>query len=321
MSAKYIGGYLGLDLQNDFEFPHNDGVLLNTGRNALEFILRTIPKVSKVYLPYYTCHTVMQPIHVLGLTYEYYHINDLLEIKSDIDLKPDEYIIYTNYFGLKDDYVKYLYQCYRHSLIVDNAQAFFSSEKLCKKTFFTPHKFVGISNGSIAYSDEEINLDDYEVDIACYRTGHLFVRFDLLPISGYNEYKTNMRQSRNQPIRKMSNLTYSLLRNIDFNRIRDIRIRNVNYLQEALERSNRLELSVKDIPLLAYPYRTKNLDLRKKLIENNIFCPKFWPNVQEWCASEDLEYKLVDEIIPLPIDQRYGIDDMNIIIDTIRKYE
>ena len=51
-----IGGYFELaDCEQADNFPHGTGILLNTGRNALEYILRTIKQVSCIYIPYFTC--------------------------------------------------------------------------------------------------------------------------------------------------------------------------------------------------------------------------------------------------------------------------
>ena len=50
-----IGGYFELaDYERGTGFPHNEGFLLNTGRNALEYILRSIGVINRVFLPYYT---------------------------------------------------------------------------------------------------------------------------------------------------------------------------------------------------------------------------------------------------------------------------
>ena len=47
---KAIGGYFELaDYEEGSVFPHQDGILLNTGRNALEYILRSIGEVKHIY--------------------------------------------------------------------------------------------------------------------------------------------------------------------------------------------------------------------------------------------------------------------------------
>lgn len=314
---KEIGGYFEIDFQRNMPFPHENGVLLNTGRNAIEYVLRTIPFIAKVYVPYCTCHTVMQPINVLGLQYEYYHINNLFEMADDIVLKSDEYIIYTNYYGMKDEYIKMLYAKYGKQLIVDCAQGLFSPDDLCDKMVFTLHKFAGTTNGAIAFSDSVYSLDNAEVDISYERASHLFARYDGPAMLAYADFKANMRKSRNQPIRKMSNLTYRMSRNLDWNLIRQKRIANVNYLHSCLKESNLLNLDLFDKPLMAYPYWSKSKDLRRKLQENKIFCATYWPNVMEWCMTGDMDCILSSEVIPIPIDQRYDIEDMKRIIDII----
>lgn len=314
---KEIGGYFEFDMQRNEPFPHENGILLNTGRNALEYVLRTIPNITTLYIPFCTCHTVMQPINVLNINYIQYHINSSFEISDHIVLKDGEYLIYTNYYGMKDDYILELNKTYGNQLIVDSAQGFFSSDKLCSKIVFTPHKFAGVANGAIAFSDSLYAFQNIETDISYKQTNHLFARYDGPAINAYDDYKKNMRQSRNQPIRKMSNLTYRMCRNLDFELIRKRRIANVNYLHQYLKDSNILQLPLSGKPLMAYPYWTKSKNLRKRLQENKIFCATYWPNVMEWCTPKDLDYILSSEIIPLPIDQRYDEDDMDRIIKII----
>lgn len=62
-----IGGYFGLELQKKKEY-HQNAIRLNTGRNAFEYILRA-KNYTKVYLPYYTCDVMLEPINKLNLKY------------------------------------------------------------------------------------------------------------------------------------------------------------------------------------------------------------------------------------------------------------
>ena len=61
------------------------------------------------------------------------------------------------------------------------------------------------------------------------------------------------------------------------------------------------------------PFWTKKASTKKRLLENKIYCATYWPNVIEWCEAESLEYQLATELVHLPIDQRYNIDDMRTI--------
>lgn len=123
-------------------------------------------------------------------------------------------------------------------------------------------------------------------------------------------------------MKNMSSLTYRLMQSIDFSEIKRVRRRNFAHLHKVLSKSNLLDIpeeSSFECPMV-YPYRTSDITLRKRLIENQIFVATYWPNVSNWCSKNDMEYQLMSEIIPLPIDQRYDISDMNRIIKTIIEY-
>ena len=65
MQNKEIGGYFSLELPFREEY-HKRALRLNTGRNCLEYILR-VRGYKKVYVPYYICGAVREPINKLGV--------------------------------------------------------------------------------------------------------------------------------------------------------------------------------------------------------------------------------------------------------------
>lgn len=64
-SPKTIGGYIPLELSKG-ELYYPDLIALNTGRNALEYVLR-IRKYTTIYLPYYTCEVLLEPLRKLNV--------------------------------------------------------------------------------------------------------------------------------------------------------------------------------------------------------------------------------------------------------------
>jgi hypothetical protein len=116
---KAIGGYFELELRKGEEY-HQKAIRLNTGRNALEFILRS-RKYSKVFIPYYTCDVILEPFDKLDVKYEFYSIDKNFEpILDCTQIKTDEGFLYTDYFGLKNSFViKLSEQC--RNLIIDNS--------------------------------------------------------------------------------------------------------------------------------------------------------------------------------------------------------
>ena len=69
---------------------------------------------------------------------------------------------------------------------------------------------------------------------------------------------------------------------------------------------------------MVYPYLTDREGLRDHLIKEKIYVARYWPNVLEWTTADSLEWYLTRQMIPLPIDQRYGKNEMNRIINCIQ---
>ena len=71
---------------------------------------------------------------------------------------------------------------------------------------------------------------------------------------------------------------------------------------------------------MVYPFLSDDINLRKKLIDNKVYVASYWPNVQSWCNAESLENTLSQLLLPLPIDQRYSIDEMNFIVSVLKEF-
>lgn len=311
-----IGGYFSLELPQREEY-HKNAIRLNTGRNCLEYILR-VRGYKKVYVPYYTCEAVMEPINKMGIPFEFYHIDIHFEVRDRFTLKKGEALLYTNYFGLKQRYVEQLAEKIGSRLIVDNTQAFYAKPLSGIDTFYTCRKFFGVPDGAYLYCDKEFN-EEIEQDYSYERVAHLVKRIDLSAEEGFKDFRRVDDGLDNQPIRKMSKLTQRMMQGIDYEAAALRRRANYQMLQEALDKENNIELpmDVDAVPMV-YPYLIPVEGLREKLIEKKIFVARYWPNVMEWTTKEDIDYLLAYQMQPLPIDQRYGEDDMNRIIGIVK---
>lgn len=144
----------------------------------------------------------------------------------------------------------------------------------------------------------------------------------------YGEYTENNELFSREPIKRMSPLTRNLLRAVDYERVRERRTRNFCYLHERLGALNRLNLP--DISgAYAYPFwpvsgLPAGAALRQGMIQQKVYVPCLWPEVGgdvlevEKDASAKrtsmLEEEMAQNILPLPVDQRYSIDDMEEIV-------
>lgn len=318
---KAIGGYFELADYEDGIFPHNDGILLNTGRNALEYILLSIGSVAKVYLPYYTCEVVLEPIRKLQIPYTFYHINTDFEIVDDISPKEGEYIIANNYYGIKDTYITELAGKYGNHLIVDCAQSFFAKPIPGIKCFYSTRKFVGVADGGVAYlgNDSDGGVQVSEVDCSAHHDSHLLKRKQLGAEAGFSDYQKNEGKLDNQSIRWMSDTTKDILNHIDYDKVVAKRRENYSFLHTALSEKNVLALPDMDsfVCPMVYPFISKtDRNLRKELIDNKVFVARYWPNIHS-SSTFETEYNMSLNIIPIPCDQRYGQEDMKRIIGII----
>lgn len=318
---KPIGGYFEWEFPaNNESFPHSDGVLLNSGRHSLEYILKSLGEINHLWIPYYTCDVVLQPIEHLGVPYSFYRINKDFTLAEEIVLAEGEYLIYTNYFGFMDEYCKELAARYGSKLILDNAQAFYAPHIEGINTFYSPRKFVGVPDGGIACTNHPISIE-LEHDLSYSRCAHLLKRHELTPMDGYDDFKKSSHQIANSPLSKMSSLTQKMLASLDYVAIMERRTTNFTFLHAHLAESNDLHIPHIDsfaCPLV-YPYYIKDSELREGLIINQVFVATYWPNVLDWCEEGDVEYELCKNIIPIPIDQRYDEKDMKRILEQIFK--
>lgn len=315
---KAIGGYFELELPQKEEY-HKNALRLNSGKNCLEYILKG-RKYKKVYIPYYTCDVVLKPFVKLGITYQFYHINLQFEIAERIILHEGEALLYTNYYGLKQKYIYQLTTTYGNRLIIDNTQAFYAQPIEGIDTFYTCRKFFGVSDGAYLYTDIE-PINGLQKSTSFNRIMHLIKRIDISPEAGFDDFHQADASLAEENIMQMSCFTKRMMQSIDYNKVAKQRRENFIQLDKALANSNELHLYLEEdsVPMV-YPYLTERKRLRGYLILNKIFVATYWPNVLEWCIPNDWEFKLVNNIICIPIDQRYGEDDMKKIINVINTY-
>lgn len=317
MKTEGIGGYFELELPLHEEY-HKNAIRLNTGRNCLEYILRA-RQYKKVYIPYYTCDVVLEPFKKLGIPYEYYHVNIHLELRDELALKDGEALLYTNYYGLKQRYTERLAKQYGNSLIVDNTQAFYAKPIAGIDSFYTCRKFFGVPDGAYLYTDHLLDVE-LEQDLSYERMDFLTKRIDLSPEAGYQDFHFISKSFVAQPIKRMSKLTQRMMQGIDYEAVARRRRSNYQLLHEALDKENNIGMQLEDdaVPMV-YPYLVPVKGLREKLIENKVFVARYWPSVLECTTQDDIDYLLAFQMQPLPIDQRYEVEEMKRIIKIICK--
>lgn len=302
---REIGGYFELECGNNIQY-HKNSVLLNSARNALRYIIR-IHNIKHLYVPEYTCPVVWDSISEENCKYSLYKIDS--NFLPTMQFDKEAYILYNNYFGVCAKQVMYMLENYPNT-ILDNAQAFFSKIYANIGNIYSPRKFFGLPDGGIVVTSLQKTLDLETDDSSINLMSHLLKRIEYGAEVAYNDFQRNDKALEYNEVKYMSKLTQKLMGNIDYESIKKKRLNNYYFLYNNLGNTINNTLLDDDIPMV-YPYITNDMNLRDKLIKNKIFVATYWPNI-----NEQINFKTA--IIPLPIDQRYDIDDMKHIVSIIK---
>lgn len=312
---KEIGGYFGLE-KLKYEPYHKNLIGLNTGRNALLYLLKA-RKIKKLHIPYYLCDSIRNMLENHKYDYELYKVNEGFNPIFDKVLKDDEYLYIVNYYGqLNNEKMKILREQYKN-IILDNTHAFFQNPISEVDTIYSCRKFFGVPDGAYLSTKSILN-EKLNIDVSKNRMYHVLGRFEGQASNYYNEFKNIDASLSYETLKCMSALTKNILGAIDYERARIIRSKNFKYLHNKLKFYNNIELTEPD-GAFAYPFLVRNgIGVRKRLADKKIYVPILWPNVLIDAAKDSLEYDYAANILPLPCDQRYGIEDMDYILEELK---
>ena len=309
IDMKEIGGYIELDT---FTGPmlHGDGIKLNCGRNALAYLIEA-KDIRKLWMPKFMCDSCNGILRKENVEVTYYSIG--------LDFKPkganpaeDEWLYVVNFYGqLSNEYLASL----GDRVIVDNAQAYFQDPVPGMDTLYTCRKFFGVADGAVLYTDKTIEVE--QQDESFRRMNFLLGRYERTASEFYPEYAANNNFFENEPIKRMSKLTENLLHGIDYERVRQRRTENFAFLHERLHGINRLNLTIPEGAFMYPLYLENGAEIRNKLQAMKIYIPTLWPSVFALCGKMEPEYDMAKNILPLPVDQRYGKEEMEYLVSII----
>lgn len=309
---KEIGGYFGLEQFRGKEY-HHDLIAVNSARNALLYILKA-RKIRKIYIPRFLCDTVREMCIREGFLYEEYSIDGNFLPVFDCDLTDDEYVYIVNFYGqISNDQIAEMKLRWKN-IIIDNVQAFFQRPVDGVDTVYSCRKFFGVPDGGYVATDAVLS-DDIETDISKDRMKHILGRFEETASAYYADFQSNDERFYNLELKRMSLLTANILRGIDYESVRKARNDNFMLLDDKLSGLNGLQFKAPDGPY-CYPFYCKDgMALRKALAAEKIYVATLWPNVLD--DGNAMEKDFVQNILPLPCDQRYNFEDMLRIVHLI----
>ncbi len=311
---KEIGGYIEFESYSGSLY-HEEAKALNCGRNCLAYLIET-KGIKKIRLPYFLCSSVSKVCGKYGVEVRYYHIDPYLRPVAEFGLSEDEWLYVVNYYGqLSQEEITALKHRFGR-VILDNSQSYFQRPNEKIDTLYTCRKYFGVPDGAFLYTDKSLERE-LPQDESFERIHYIMGRFERTAGEFYKESADNNHFFADEPVKKMSKLTENLLRSYDYDRIARRRTENFEFLHEHLEARNGLKLNVPKGAFMYPLYLENGAEIKKELCSMKIFVPTLWGDVFDICKENSLEYSLAKNIVPLPVDQRYGREDMEYILSKL----
>ena len=314
---KEIGGYFGLEQLVSNEY-YKGLIPLNNARYSLLYLLKA-KNIKKIYLPYYLVNVVREMCSNYDYNFELYHIEPDFMPVFDKKLEKNEYLCVVNYFGqLTDEKILFL-KNKLDRVILDNVQSFFQRPLKGIDTFYACEKYFGVPDGGYLATDATLT-EEIEVDISKDRMTHVLGRFEDNASNYYSIFQKHMLLFDDEPLKYMSKLTHNIMGAIDYEKVCKTGDENYSYLSSRLEKTNKIKLITPKGPF-AYPYYIKNgVEVRKILAQKKLYIPTLWPDVIKDNPVNSIENEYAANILPLPCDQRYGIEEMEFLADEVSKF-
>jgi hypothetical protein len=318
-AQQVIGGFFELEIpRGNNNSYHPNAYAYTSGRACLGVILE-ITKPRKIYLPYYSCEAVLQPLRTRNVAYEYYRLDSKLEFDLGITTRSDELLLYINYFGLKTDFARLLGKRYGSQLIIDNTQAFFEIPDRGDNywSFNSARKFFGVPDGAYLYGPCSIPPATQRNTELNY--GHLVERLTGNQAKAYELYVRSEANITDCPY-DMSILSERILTAIDYCSVKRSREENFAFFHRNLADVNRFPFDPdKGSTPFCYPLLLDFVVDKRLLAAQSIYLPTYWPNIPtEGLLEFAGERKFVEHLLPLPVDHRYDRATCHYVYDALK---
>lgn len=336
-----------------FGYGGSDYAWLSTGRSATRFVLKTIeernPNIIKVaLLPPFTCHTVIEPFVEYGYEIHTLPISLDLETTSDEIIRSQEQtnasvLIVHRYYGFDTlpDFYHVVEELRSKGVVIieDCTQSMYSSFKPSDADYFVGsiRKWCGVPDGGFAICKEGRFIDKPVVeDKAMVETKRmasvLKYRYLFEHEGDKPTFKLKYREGEGlldgqRGFYRIGDLSVNIQANLNVDDLRHKRKSNYQTLLKGLKSVTSFKILFNDlteeaVPLY-FPILVDDRDsLQELLADNDIYAPVVWPK-PDCCPPICKESEeIYEKILCIPVDQRYGTDDMDRIVKVIKdKYE
>ena len=305
-----IGGFAGMDRGVLGQAPCPNAIAeMSNGRSCFAAIIQQLqPKT--VFLPWYVCPVILEVLEYHHVKFEFFSLNRQLLPEIPQSIGKADLVLIVNYFGLLGNHVSSIQQQHPATVVIDNAQAFYHIPSTGNWAFNSARKFFGVPDGAWLFGSKAPATTGRNIPQG---TDHLEFRQHPDAFSYYQVAERAQTINSN----KASLLSRCMLGHTDLTEIAQRRRTNYQHLHDQLGPLNELTLDLndRDIPL-CYPFLPTVDITHQQLHSCKVWVPRYWPGMPN---TNDFawEQKLVDRLLPLPLDQRYDENDMNKLSELI----
>ena len=317
--ACEIGGYLELER---FSGPmlHEGEVALSCGRACLEY-LAELRGVRAIWLPDFLCSSIPNLCRKVGVEVKTYSIGWGFRPAYDFEVAEGEWLYLVDYYGqLTQADADVALGASGGRLIVDESQGYYREPWKGADTLYTCRKWFGVADGAFLHAHDGGRLGCELPRAESFgEMGFVLGRFERPAGEFFAESKANNARFAEEPMARMSALTENLLHAVDYGAAKERRLANWTVLDGALGASNRLLVTTPEAPFM-YPYMVADAEgVRGRMAAEGVFVPTLWPNVPGDVRAGSASIDFSNNILPLPVDQRYGADDMERVLEVLSR--
>lgn len=304
---REIGGYFELERFEGHEY-HEGALALNCARSCLAYLIEA-RGIKRLWTPWYLCGSVDAAALSCGAEVMHFEVGvDFRPRYEGIRMSPGDYLYLVDYYGqLSDAALQEALDACDGRLVVDEVMAFFRKPMDGVDTIYSCRKFFGVSDGAYLYTTARIERD-LETDESHDRMGFVLGRCERPSNDFYPASAANNKLFATEPIKWMSPITHNILRAIDYELVAARRRGNFERLAGQLGHINELSPVATDGAFM-YPLLIEDgARIRKELQAQKLYVSMLWDHAAE---HDGTSARFARDILPMPIDQRYSLDDMD----------
>lgn len=303
-------------------------VLLRSGRDAIfaaaETLLKEKNATAKAYVPALSCESMYSAFKNLGYEIVFYPIDEEFNPVYPEEIKKGDVLLLMLYYGATDAsrIEKWIKEHPEVNTVLDITHSVWDGYAYGLPATFTVgslRKSMGTVNGGVLISDI------YDVKAANGR--NVFTEYRTRAFKIKNQYAYDRTQEVKNEYRKLlstaeedigKNDTFfaadaESVRGFDCVNVEEIRYkrkRNFTVLYDAIKVEKLISANIVGTPF-SLPVAVANRDeIQREFAKRGLYAPVLWPIDAKGREICSFAAYVADNMLSLPIDQRYGYDDM-----------